>query len=457
MMRTHTCGELRKSDAGKQAVLCGWVDSVRLQGKVAFVDIRDRYGITQLFLSPKLAKDAERLKKESVICASGEVKERPEANPNLPTGEVEVKVGELTVLSAANPLPMQLEEDIDSTEETRLKYRYIDLRRPEMQKNLVIRADIIKAFHDFFTKEGFVHIETPILAKSTPEGARDFLVPSRLQKGKFYALPQAPQLFKQLCMVAGFDRYYQIARCFRDEDLRADRQLEFTQLDIEMSFVEQKDVLDITERAVKHAWKEVLGVKLKDFPTLTYQECMELHGTDKPDLRKNKDDPKEFAFAWVVDFPMFEYSEDDKRWYAKHHPFTMPHKEDIDILNDDPGAVRAYCYDLVCNGMEICSGSIRCHIPELQKKIFDVMKLSENEVKEKFGFLLEAFRYGVPPHGGIAPGIDRLVAIAVGTSSIKEVIAFPVDKAGKNLMLDAPSSVDKSQLDELGLQLKLKK
>jgi aspartyl-tRNA synthetase len=453
-MRTHTCGELRKDNAGSEAVLCGWVDSVRIQGKVAFIDIRDRYGKTQLFLAPKFAKDVATLKKESVIKVRGEVKVRPEANPNLPTGEVEVKAEEFELISAADPLPMQLEEDIESTEETRLKYRYLDLRRPEMRQNLITRAKLTKAFHDFFTKEGFVHLETPILAKSTPEGARDFIVPSRLQKGKFFALPQAPQLFKQLLMVAGFDKYYQIARCFRDEDLRADRQLEFTQLDIEMSFVDQKDVLDVTERAIKHAWKEVLDVKLKKFPVLTYQECMEKYNTDQPDLRKNKDDPKEHAFVWVVDFPMFEYNEDQKRWFAKHHPFTMPHKEDIDKMNDDPGAVRAKAYDLVCNGMEICSGSIRCHIPELQKKIFDVMKLSEDEVKEKFGFLLEAFRYGVPPHGGVAPGLDRLAAIATGNTSIKEVIAFPVDKAGKDLMLDAPSVVDPSQLDELGLRFK---
>lgn len=454
MMRTHTCGELRKDDAGISATLCGWVDAVRIQGKVAFVDVRDRYGITQCFLAAKFKKDVEHLKKESVIRVSGEVKARPEANPELSTGEVEVKVGEFELLSAADPLPMQLEEDIESTEETRLKYRYIDLRRPEMQRNLIVRAQLVKAFHDFFSGEGFVHLETPVLGKSTPEGARDFIVPSRRQKGKFFALPQAPQLFKQLLMVSGFDKYYQIARCFRDEDLRADRQLEFTQLDVEMSFVDQDDVLDIAERAVKHAWKKVLGVDLPDFPVLTYKECMEKYNSDKPDLRKNKDDPKEHAFAWVVDFPMFEYNEDQERWQAMHHPFTMPHGDDIGSLNDDPGAVRAKAYDLVCNGMEICSGSIRCHVPELQKKIFDVMKLSADEVKDRFGFLLEAFRYGVPPHGGIAPGIDRLAAIATGNEAIKEVIAFPVDKAGKNLMLDAPSAVDKDQLDELGLQLK---
>lgn len=450
-MRTHTCGELRSVDAGKEAVLCGWVDAVRVQGKVAFVDVRDRYGVTQCFIGPKLAEGIEHLKQESVVKVVGEVKERPQPNPDLKTGEVEVKASELVVLSAADPLPMQL--GIDSTEETRLKYRYLDLRTSRMQRNLLLRSEMVSAFTEFLSKEGFAYIETPLLTKSTPEGARDYLVPSRVHNGKFFALPQSPQLLKQLLMVAGFDKYFQLARCLRDEDLRADRQPEFSQVDLEMSFVDEADVRLLVERAVQYVWRKVLGVELKlPFPVLSFRESMGRYGSDQPDLRQDKDDPKEFSFLWVVDFPMFEY--DEGRWYAVHHPFTHPKDEDLEFIESDPGKVRAKAYDLVCNGFEVAGGSIRIFERDLQRRVFRAIGLSDEEASSKFDFLLEAFRYGVPPHGGCAFGFDRLAMIAAGEASIKEVIAFPKDKTSKDLLTGAPSVVSVQQLDDLGISVK---
>lgn len=451
-MRTHTCGELRKQHAGQTVTLCGWVHASRIQGKVAFVDIKDRYGLTQLLLRKDLVQQVQELKDESVIKIEGEVKVRPQGNPNIATGEIEVSVTKLEVLSKAAALPLQLNEDIESTEETRLTYRYLDLRTPTMQRNMILRHNIIKAFRDFLHQNNFIEIETPLLAKSTPEGARDYLVPSRLHKGQFYALPQSPQIFKQLLMVAGYDRYYQFARCMRDEDLRADRQPEFTQLDMEMSFADEEDVRTLMEAAVKHVWKEVLGTELSTFPVLTYDEAIKKYNTDKPDLRKDKKNPKEFAFAWIIDFPLFEQT--DQGLATMHHPFTHPKDEDIPLLEKEPLKVRAKAYDLVCNGWEISSGSIRISTEELQNKIFKALKLSEEEIKNKFGFLLNAFKYGVPPHGGMAPGIDRLVAIAAGEHSIKDVIAFPKNKEARDLMLHAPSTVSKEQLDELHITLK---
>jgi len=452
-MRTHTCGELRKEHAGSQATLCGWIHASRIQGKVAFIDLRDRYGITQLFLKKDFIEQVTELKDESVIKISGEVKVRPQANPNIATGEIEVGVATLDVLSHAEPLPMQLDENIESTEETRLTYRYLDLRTPKMQQNMILRHNIIKTFREFLHQNNFIEIETPVLAKSTPEGARDYLVPSRPHKGQFYALPQSPQIFKQLLMVAGYDRYFQFARCMRDEDLRADRQPEFTQLDMEMSFVDAEDVRTLMEAAIKHVWKEVLGIELGTFPIITYEEAMKQHKSDKPDLRENKNNPKEFAFAWVVDFPLFEQAEDGNI-AAVHHMFTHPKDEDIPLLETEPLKVRAKAYDLVCNGWEISSGSIRINTPELQNKIFNALNLSEEEIQHKFGFLLSAFKYGVPPHGGMAPGIDRLVAIAAGEESIKEVIAFPKNKEARDLMMNSPSIVSKEQLDELHINIK---
>lgn len=457
MLRTHTCGELRKKNEGEKVELAGWVDSIRTSGKIAFIDVRDRYGITQLFLGPKISEKAKEITKESVIQIKGTVKTKPQANPDLETGEIEVSLEEIEIINKAEPLPLQFEEDIQNTEENKLKYRYLELRQKELQNNIILRSKIAKISRDFFDEEGFVEVETPILAKSTPEGARDYLVPSRVANGKFYALPQAPQQFKQMLMIGGLDRYYQLARCFRDEDLRSDRQPEFTQLDIEMSFIEEDDLIKIMEEFVKKIFKETLNVELKiPFPQITYSEAMEKYDTDRPDLRKNKDNSEEWAFTWVRDFPLFEYKEEDKRMYALHHPFTTPKDEDVKLLEKEPLKVRAKAYDLVLNGCEIGGGSIRNHTTEMQKKIFDKLGISDKEAKEKFGFLLEALNYGAPPHGGMAFGFDRLCMLMAKQESIRDVIAFPKTKDAEDLLTGAPSGVDKEQLDELGIQLKKK-
>jgi len=450
MLRTHTCGTLTKKELGKKVILCGWIDSLRSHGKIGFITLRDRYGMTQLFFSGAVHKELESLRKETVLQIGGVVNARPAklVNNNLSTGEVEVEVHSLNVLNLAEPLPLQLDEHINSSDETRLTYRFLDLRKARLQHNLKIRHNVLKAIHEYLDKHQFLHIETPILAKSTPEGARDYLVPSRLHKGNFYALPQSPQLFKQLLMVAGYDRYYQIARCFRDEDLRADRQPEFTQLDIEMSFIEQEDMYALMEGLMVYIWKTVLGISLKiPFPRMTYDDAIKKYQRDNPDLRKKKDD---WAFVWILDFPLFEWNKEDKRWYAVHHPFTSP-QGNIDFKN--LGKIKAKAYDLVLNGSEIGGGSMRIHDRKTQMELFKVLGISEEEAEEKFGFLLKAFQYGAPPHGGIAFGIDRLTALLCGEESIREVIAFPKNKDAQDLMLDAPSSVSKEQLDELGLLL----
>ncbi|MBW2973395.1 aspartate--tRNA ligase [Candidatus Woesearchaeota archaeon] len=450
MYRTNTCGELNEKFVGKTVALAGWIDSLRIQGKIGFLLLRDRYGVTQFFLNPKLAKEFGHLKKASVVQVKGKVNARPEkqVNKDMPTGEVEVEAQEIVVLNEAEPLPLDVEE---TTEETRLKYRYLDLRRPEMQNNLIVRHKLVKAMRDFLDKENFIEIETPILSKSTPEGARDYLVPSRVYPGKFYALPQSPQQYKQLLMVAGFDKYFQIARCFRDEDLRADRQPEFTQLDMEMSFIEEKDIYPLIENLVKYIWKVVLDKNLKiPFPRMSYAEAMKKYKTDAPDLRKKKD---EFAFVWINDIPLLEYNEEDKRYYAIHHPFTSPMAEDIDLLEKKPDKVRAHAYDLVLNGTEIAGGSIRMHRADWQQKVFKALNMPEKEFKEKFGHLLNAFKYGAPPHGGIAFGLDRLAAIITNNESIREVIAFPKTKSAESLMEESPSEVSKEQLKELNLKI----
>lgn len=450
MLRTHTCGELTKKEIGKNVVLCGWVDKVRTHGKIGFVNIKDRYGITQLFLGKDF--QLESLRRETVIKIEGKVKQRPKANKELKTGDVEVEVSKLEVLNEASPLPLELDESVESTEETRLKYRYLDLRKQKMQDNLIMRHKVFKSMRDFFDKEGFLEIETPVLAKSTPEGARDYLVPSRIHQGKFFALPQSPQLFKQLCMVAGFDKYVQIVKCYRDEDLRADRQTEFTQLDVEMSFIDEEDIYSLMEKMIKYVWKTVLNVDLKiPFQRITYEEAMKKYKTDKPDLRKGKD---EYKFVWIVDMPLLEYSKAEGRHVSAHHPFTSPKDSDIKFLDKAPEKAKAKAYDLVLNGEEIAGGSIRINKPELQKKMFKALNIGEKEAEEKFGFLLEAFKYGAPPHGGIAFGLDRVIAIICGEKSIREVIAFPKNKDARDLMLDAPSKVGKEQLDELGIRLK---
>jgi len=455
MKRTHTCGELTAKNIGEKATLLGWVHKRRDHGKIIFVDIRDRYGITQIVFFKN--KKAEELRSEYVIGVKGAVQARPKGteNPRIATGEVELAIEELEIINASKTPPFELDEMSDISEEIRLKYRYIDLRRPEVQKKIFLRHRVCKSIRDFLDKEGFIEVETPVLTKSTPEGARDFLVPSRLNWGKFFALPQSPQLFKQLLMVSGFEKYFQIAKCFRDEDLRADRQPEFTQLDMEMSFIDEEQIFDITERLLYDMFKAVLGEGLKiPFPRMTYQEAMEKHKTDKPDLRKGQSG---FEFLWVLNFPLFKYDEERKQWDMEHHPFTSPVQEDVDLVESSPDKVRSRAYDLVINGVEIASGSIRIHKRELQERIFKRIGLDMAHARERFGFLLEAFGYGAPPHGGIAFGLDRLIALMCGEASIREVIAFPKTQKASCPMTEAPSSVDEDQLKELGVRTNSKK
>ncbi|MFC1666239.1 aspartate--tRNA ligase [Candidatus Omnitrophota bacterium] len=448
--RTHTCGELTAKNIGEKATLLGWVHKRRDHGKIIFVDIRDRYGLTQIVFFKN--KKAEELRSEYVIAVKGSVQRRPKGteNPKIITGEVELGVEVIEIINVSNTPPFELDEMSDVSEEVRLKHRYIDLRRPEIQKKLFLRHRICKSIRDFLDKDGFIEVETPILTKSTPEGARDFLVPSRLSWGKFFALPQSPQLFKQLLMIAGFEKYFQIAKCFRDEDLRSDRQPEFTQLDMEMSFVDEDGIFDLTEKMLYYVFKEAMGTELKlPFPRMTYQEAMEKHKTDKPDLRK---DGQGFEFLWVLNFPLFKFNEDEKRWDMEHHPFTSPAPEDVDLIEPSPDKVRSRAYDLVINGTEIASGSIRIYKRELQERIFKRIGMDMLRAKERFGFLLEAFDYGAPPHGGIAFGLDRLLALMCGVDSIREVIAFPKTQKASCPMTEAPSAVDNKQLKELGIK-----
>jgi aspartyl-tRNA synthetase len=582
--RTHTCGELRASDVGKIVTLNGWVDRRRDLGGLIFIDLRDRYGKTQVVFSPQhndqAYQIAKELKSEFVISVTGKVERRPKGaeNPSLPTGEIDVLADEVQILSKSETPPFLIEDDINVSEELRLKYRYLDLRRPIMQSNLITRHRMAQVVRRYFDENGFIEIETSFLVKSTPEGARDFLVPSRLHPGKFYALPQSPQLYKQILMVAGFDRYFQIVRCFRDEDLRADRQPEFTQIDVEMSFVTEEDVFNIVEGLIFRLMKEIKGIEIQlPFPRIPYVEAIEKYGTDKPDLRfdleivnatdifkttefkvfreaienggvicglnlpgcanfsrkqideltnfvkdlgagglvhfkvengevespvakyftkislqklkermnswdgdlmilisdqpqkvysilgslrlemgrrLNLIDEEQFKFAWIVDFPLLEWDEEENRWVSVHHPFTSPKLEDLHLLDLDLGKVRARAYDLVLNGNEIAGGSIRIHDAELQRKIFKLLGISDEEARKKFGFLLEAFKYGAPPHGGIAFGFDRLVMLFTGMKSIRDVIAFPKTSSALSLMDEAPSEVDPKQLDELHIQVK---
>ncbi len=462
--RTHTCGELTKKEVGKKVILSGWVDSIRTHGKIGFISIRDKYGITQLFLGKEFIDQLKELKKESVIRIQGEVKKRPASNKELKTGEIEVSVNKFDPLSPSEELPMDLSGEVESTEETRLKYRYLDLRRSEMQNNLLLRHKSIQFLRSFFDKKGFSEYTTPILTKSTPEGARDYLVPSRLHKGKFYALPQSPQQYKQLLMVAGVDKYFQIAPCFRDEAARAHRAPgEFYQLDLEMSFVEQNDILKLMEKSMIELVKKVFPEKKITkipFPRISYEEAMKKYGNDSPDIRKNKDDPNELGFCWIIDFPLFQKQTEDDFFHGagqelgpSHHMFTMPREEDISLLDKYPENVKSYQHDLILNGFECGGGSIRIHDPKIQEKIFDLIGFSKEQKKE-FAHLLEAFKYGVPPHGGIALGIDRLLMVIMGKDNIRELIAFPKDKSAKDPVLDAPSKVDKGQLSELGIKLK---
>jgi len=459
MLRTHTCGELNENNIGKEVILCGWVASRRDHGKLIFIDMRDRYGLTQVVFIPKDSPDsyklAQDLRSEFVIKVSGQVNKRPQGtvNPKLSTGMIEITARQLEILNPSLNPPFEIREDLDISEETRLKYRYLDLRRKKIFDNFIFRHNLYNTIRTFLNKEGFIESETPILTKSTPEGARDYLVPSRLNPGHFYALPQSPQLFKQILMVAGIERYYQIAKCFRDEDLRADRQPEFTQLDLEMSFVNEEDIFSLFEQLLQLILKETKNIDIKiPFVRIAYDEAQAKYKSDKPDLRKEIN--SDFAFVWVVDFPLFKYNEEEKRWESEHHPFTAPREADKDILEKAPDKVKSRSYDLVLNGTEIGSGSIRIHNQELQERIFKIIGIDKTEAYKRFGFLLEAFQYGAPPHGGFAIGLDRLLAILAGETSIREMIAFPKTSAGICPLTGAPSDVDEKQLKELSLAIK---
>ena len=454
--------ELNKH-VGKEITIAGWVDVRRDHGKLIFIDLRDMSGKVQMVALPN-HKEAHALantvRSEWVLKVAGKVNERPEKmmNKDEPNGEIELEILSIEVLNEALTPTLDVRGDgRDIGEEVRLKYRYLDLRRPRLQRNIRMRDKIISFFRDYMHRHDFVEIETPILMKGTPEGSREYIVPSRLEKGKFYALPQSPQQFKQLSMVAGFERYFQIARCMRDEDLRGDRQPEFTQLDYEMSFVNQEDVLSFTEPMFTQLVAKLFPEKkitATPFPRLTYKECLEKHGSDKPDLRSDKNDPNELSFAWVVDFPMFEKT-DDGKIQAAHHPFCSIKEEDVSkfMAGEDLFNIRANSYDLILNGYELSSGSIRIHKSEMQKKVFEFLNISEEEQQMKFAHMLEAFKYGAPPHGGFAPGIDRIVMLLMGEPNIREVIAFPKTGEGRDLMMNAPSSASATQLKELGIKI----
>ena len=582
MYRTNTCGEIRISDVGKQVTLAGWVQRVRKMGGMTFVDLRDRYGLTQLVFNEatdkELCDSANKLGREFCVQVCGEVSERENKNKNIPTGDIEIKVAKLNVLSESMTPPFTIEDQTDGGDDIRMKYRYLDLRRTPVRSNLELRHRMTILIRNFLDAQNFIEVETPILIGSTPEGARDFVVPSRMNPGQFYALPQSPQTLKQLLMVSGFDRYFQIAKCFRDEDLRADRQPEFTQIDCEMSFVDQEDVLDIFEGMSRHLFKEVLGVELPEkLPQMTWHDAMRLYGSDKPDLRfgmefvelddvlkgtgtfpvfndatyiggicvpgcanysrkqldeltdfvkrpqvgakglvyvkYNEDgtvktsidkfytpdvwanlktkmgakdgdlvlvmsgenanktrvqlstlrlemgdrlglrDKNKFECLWIVDFPLFEWSDEEQRLMSTHHPFTMPNPDDIPLLEDHPEKVRAKAYDFVCNGVELGGGSLRIHDGKLQEKMFRILGFTPEKAMAQFGFLINAFKYGAPPHGGIAFGLDRFVSILAGLDSIRDCIAFPKNNSGRDVMLDAPSELDDKQLDELMLKV----
>ena len=580
MLRTHTCGELRLSDLNKSVTLCGWVQKVRDKGGMVWVDLRDRYGITQLILeegktSAEVLESVRTLGREYVIKAEGKVIERLSKNDKIETGEIEILAERIEILNAAKLPPFLIEDETDGGDEIRMKYRYLDLRRNTVRQNLLLRHKVAQQTRIYMDAQDFVEVETPVLIKSTPEGARDFVVPSRMNPGEFYALPQSPQTFKQLLMISGFDRYYQIVKCFRDEDLRADRQPEFTQIDCEMSFVEQEDVLNMFEGLIKHLFKTVKNIDLPEVPRMTYADAMKFYGCDKPDIRfemkfvelnnlvKNKgfqvfddaelivginaagcaeysrkqvdeltdwmkrpqigakglvyiryntdgtikssvdkfyseEDLKEIVVAfdakpgdmilmisgqadkarkqlnelrlemgnrlglrnpnvykvlWVVDFPLLEFGEEDNRWFAMHHPFTSPKPEDIPLLDTDLGKVRANAYDMVINGTEVGGGSVRIFQRPLQKRMFEILGFSDEEAKKQFGFLMEAFEYGAPPHAGLAFGFDRLVSLFGGAESIRDFIAFPKNNSGRDVMIDSPSSISDLQLKELSIDV----
>ena len=577
MNRTHVNGELRISDVGKKVSLIGWVAKRRNLGSLVFIDLRDRTGITQILVDETLTDAVKSVRNEYILNVEGTVIERTSKNANLPTGEIEVKAEKIEIINTAAQTPFIIADETDALEDTRLKYRYLDLRRPVLQQKLFTRAKIVKAMHQYLDDNGFIEVETPVLAKSTPEGARDYLVPSRVHPGCFYALPQSPQQFKQLLMVAGFERYYQVARCFRDEDLRADRQLDFTQLDIEVSFMSQNEILTMTEGLLKKIMKDVKGIDIETpFRRFTYKDAINTYGSDKPDTRfglkfvevkdifansefkafatglepkgtikamvvdnahdysrKDTDaltdlakkngasglvvlkyidnqlqgsavkffseiekqqlverlnltnnqmvlitsgnwikastalgavrsylgkklhlyDPSTFDFLWIVDFPLLEYSEEDQRYYSVHHPFTRPNDEDLPLLDSDPLSVRSYAYDIVLNGYELRGGSLRIYDCDMQEKMFEILSLSKEEISNRFGFFIDALKYGTPPHGGLALGLDRVAMILTNSDSLRDVIAFPKNANAKCPMSDAPTEVDQKQLDELHIKI----
>ncbi|MCX7589429.1 MAG: aspartate--tRNA ligase [bacterium] len=460
MKKYSVCDVLKNKN--QKIELIGWVDSRRDHGKLVFIDLRDRTGIVQVVFGPEIEL-AKKLRLEYLIKINGLVKERPAnlVNLKIETGQFEIEAYDLEIISESKELSIPIDTSgYEINEETRMKYRYLDLRRKRLTQNILIRSKIIKFIRDFMHEKEFVEVETPIISKSTPEGARDYLIPSRIFKGKFYALPQSPQQYKQLLMVAGFEKYFQIAKCFRDEDTRGDRQPEFTQLDIEMSFINQDDVLNLIEELyIKLVEKFYPNKKIKQipFPRLNYSDVMQKYNSDKPDLREDKNNPDELAFAFIVNFPMFEWKETEKRWDAVHHPFTMPQVKDLnDFWNkfkNDPSKILAYQYDLVLNGYEIGGGSIRTTDPKLLFAIFEAMGNNPEDIKIKFNQLLEAFEYGVPPHGGIASGLDRVLAILQNEPNIREVIAFPKTGEGYDPMMDSPSDVSEDQLKELGIKI----
>ncbi len=458
MFRTDTCGKLNTKDIGRDAMVSGWVHHIRSHGKLIFIDLRDRTGLLQVVFNPKedegTHKIAGDLRSEYVVRIKGLVERRPKGteNPKISTGEIELIAKDLEILNRSLTPPFEIEENIDATEEMRLKYRYLDFRRKKVYDSLFLRHNFYKIIRDFLDKEGFIEVETPILTKSTPEGARDYLVPSRLNRGDFFALPQSPQLFKQILMVGGIDRYFQITKCFRDEDLRKDRQPEFTQLDLEMAFIDEEDIFDVVERLIREVFLKLKEKEIQiPFLKLTFEEAQNKYKTDKPDLRKEGDN---FSFVWITDFPLFKYNEEERRLDSEHHPFTAPKLEDLGLLEKDPLKVKARSYDLVLNGQEIGSGSVRIHNRKLQEKILNLIGISKKEAVGRFGFLLKALNYGAPPMGGIALGIDRILAILAEVDTIREVIAFPKTQKAICPLTGAPSKVEERQLEELGIKIK---
>lgn len=463
-MKRNLSSELEKF-IGQNVIIYGWVHSRRDHGKLIFIDLRDRAGLTQVVFLPKTLahEEAEKLGNEDVVKIAGKVNERPKGmeNSEIISGRVEVTAEDLEIINSSKTPPFEIDKDtFKNDEELRLKYRYLDLRSARMKQNILNRAKVIKFIRDFYTEKGFVDVETPILTKGTPEGAREYIVPSRLHPEKFFVLPQSPQQFKQLLMVAGLERYVQIAKCFRDEDQRGDRQPEFTQLDIEMSFTDPNEIMTIYEDCliglVKKFYPKNHIAKIP-FPKISYDEAMKKYKTDKPDLRTKKDDSNELAFCWITDFPLFEYSKTEKRLVSSHHPFTAPADEDIGLLSSEPKKVRAKAYDLALNGYEVAGGSIRIHKADLQHKIFEILGLEKKEIQKRFGHMLEAFEYGAPPHGGLASGIDRLIAILQNEPNIREVMAFPKTGDARDPMMGAPSELDPKQLEEANIELAKRK